>query len=776
MPSGDLWQYDLSLHGGQFQQWFQGLMIASTTDNVAVSALAAVSQFGLLVPLSRAARIDVEKAATVSGSATVKFLKASVGFSAGDVADYLSQSEGGVRFLGLAAALLCTSDNLFAGAALDRMLQATRSPTMDARALPTNRQLVDTLQALEPKLSRSSFAESLCGWQVYLGNLPGADPTFAQRFRDDGSHPTVDMLQALVSAFRHIDRIGEVHETGGGALGSDDGATPHVEIRAYNALPWITAFTKWSLGYPPSIRLLDGSWLVRQDASVKVELLVVHMVPSKEDVRLVYPIKEPTTLWNGWRGGEGQNVWNAMMPISDYGRLRLLNVCSSDEESRALHQALSYSLPKIASQLWPTTASDIVAAGNVSDSPYHPAQQDPRLAKYRAQMFPDDRQILRTFQEYTGATTGMASREGSLFLAPAIRTYEDRLAKQCPHQHCLERTGRVAKGTHQWEGTLGGTLCALKSDCPVNNFRLDVAMVSAEILALSLFDCSDPVRVFWPGRSAALTRIGASFRKAVETILQSAEESVPGFCRVPDVLSTALDLVGHDVRKEVKNGTWIASAGRGQVFYPVLFDTGILDKSGVLLLGGGLGRLTFGGDTYEKVLGHVMFEIHHSPLPAKDGPPVLQPLCLFDNEILDWQVKRRANRNLELTFGPTSYNKVYNPFDALTTAARSLFVTCDHPQSRPLVRPCEDACFSREPLFKDKDKDRNGYSTVEATRQKMMEQVNYKTEIIAVAKNDPLRLFAMANTSMSPGVVRYGACLECCLNVCTTASLPYIIL
>ncbi|MBE3047019.1 hypothetical protein IMZ48_31735, partial [Candidatus Bathyarchaeota archaeon] len=168
MPPGDLLQYDLSPHDGQFQQWLLGLMIASTTDNVAAPALSALSRFGLLVPLSRAARIDIEKAARVTGSAPVKFLKASIGFAAGDVADYLSQNEGGVRFLGLAAALLCTSGNLFAGAALDRMLQATRSPTMDAWALPTNKQLVDTLEALEPKLSRSNFAKSLSGWQVYL--------------------------------------------------------------------------------------------------------------------------------------------------------------------------------------------------------------------------------------------------------------------------------------------------------------------------------------------------------------------------------------------------------------------------------------------------------------------------------------------------------------------------------------------------------------------------------------------------------------------------------
>lgn len=768
MSPEDVWQYDLSSHGGQAQQSFQGLMVAATTNEVAVPALAAASTFGMLIPLSHSARTDVEKAATTSASAPVKFLQAEIGFSPGDIATYLSQSEGGVRFLGLASALLCTMDSKFRGAALHRMLQATRSPSLDDRAVPTNQQLAALVEALEPKLSRTGFTESVAGWQVYLVNLRDVDPAFTQLCRDDSAHPSVEMLHAIVSAFRHIDLIGETDNGGEPARGQSDTVT-HVEIRTNQAIPWITAFTKWMLGLPPSIRLLDGTWVVRPEAAAKVELFVATTLGFEEEVRIVYRAKEPTTLWKGRTNGPDDYQWKGMLPVSEYGKLRFLGLCGSDQESLILQEALSYSLRKIASQLWPTTAVAFSGAPSL-DPPYHPARSDPNLAEFRSSMFPDAQKILQAFQDYTGTSTRMASREGSVFLAPAVRAHEEQLARLCSCKSRSNITGEDADSTLPGDAGKGwDARYTPHRTCPVNAFRKSVALVSAEILSLSLFDCSEPVRLFWPGQIATSLKSFWHFPSAALRIIESIEESTPGFCRVQDIIHEALMLVGHDP-SNLAVGCWIASAERGQTFYPALLDTGVLDKSGVLSLAGGPGRIISGRDAFDTVARQYR-EMDTPPLVSGTMPPLVEPLCLFQDQKLDWEVTPRG-RTLLPSFGPTGYHKFFDPFRVLETVARSLFVCCDHPPSRPLERPCEDARFSRGLRFS-----RGGpayFSAVEKTGEGSMERVDDKIEVIAVSENEPLRLFTMS--SDCPGVVRFGACLECCLDVCAAASLPYIVL
>jgi hypothetical protein len=351
--------------------------------------------------------------------------------------------------------------------------------------------------------------------------------------------------------------------------------------------------------------------------------------------------------------------------------------------------------------------------------------------------------------------------------------YEDSLARGCACAKCLKRTGGTAKVTIRDEKEKADVFALLSSPCPVDGFRHKVAMITAEILAISLFDCTEPVRVFWPGRAVAKKRVRGGFLAAVESvILPRNDDNATGFCRVHEIFSLALSLIGHNASADIETGTWIASVGRGQVIYPRIFDVGVLDKSGVLSLGGGLGRLTFQNDEYGKVVSE---KVPPTLLPSRnydrDIQEVRNPLHLFQDEKLEWQVTR-SDGHLTLVFGPTSYPKIYNPFDILTTIARSIFVTCDHPTSSSLDRPDRSSIFASHLTLLDFDTE--AYTTVAATRRKVLEHVNDKIEIIPVSGDEPLRLFAM--TSSFPGVVRYGACLRCCVQVCSAASLPYIVL
>ena len=84
----------------------RGFIQAATSDNVQMLALLACEQFGTTLPINTMTRIKVEKLARRSGSKSLGFVKSLVGFSAGDSADVLSRSDGGVRFLCFAAILV----------------------------------------------------------------------------------------------------------------------------------------------------------------------------------------------------------------------------------------------------------------------------------------------------------------------------------------------------------------------------------------------------------------------------------------------------------------------------------------------------------------------------------------------------------------------------------------------------------------------------------------------------------------------------------------------
>lgn len=49
-----------------------------------------------------------------------------------------------------------------------------------------------------------------------------------------------------------------------------------------------------------------------------------------------------------------------------------------------------------------------------------------------------------------------------------------------------------------------------------------------------------------------------------------------------------------------------------------------------------------------------------------------------------------------------------------------------------------------------------------------------KIDIIAVGGDDSLRMFTLSRYEFS-AVLRKGACLECCLNICQEAGYPVVV-
>jgi hypothetical protein len=144
----------------------RGLLAASTSDNVQPIALLACESFGSTLAICPETIAKVERVIVPSPPpAVLQFLQVQVGFFKDDSASYFGRSAAGVRFLGLAAALVTISPLESGTNALDLMLRKNKT---DLTLLPTLRQLYSLLDAMRGRCYRGDFAHSLIGWHMML--------------------------------------------------------------------------------------------------------------------------------------------------------------------------------------------------------------------------------------------------------------------------------------------------------------------------------------------------------------------------------------------------------------------------------------------------------------------------------------------------------------------------------------------------------------------------------------------------------------------------------
>jgi hypothetical protein len=182
----------------------KGLIRAASSDNIQALALITCKAFGATLALCPETCMKVERIAGMHyESAAVKFLKAQIGYSSGDSAAQLSLDASGVRFLGLAAAL--GTLGAYQGArALESMLA---SSAQEKQPLPTVTQLKDLLSALDYKLNRAGFAESLAGWEFGSRTIPCSQRRRKALGLQIAASP--EQVDQLVKAFRELARLGD---------------------------------------------------------------------------------------------------------------------------------------------------------------------------------------------------------------------------------------------------------------------------------------------------------------------------------------------------------------------------------------------------------------------------------------------------------------------------------------------------------------------------------------------------------------------------------------
>lgn len=524
----------------------KGIMAAATSDNVQPLALLTCEAFGATLAICQQTQLLVEKEARKNHTSyVVKFLKSKIGYLAHDSAIQLSMSNAGVRFLSLAAALLCTSSN-FAGA--EALMLMIKSSSQKDQMLPTLLQLQDLLDALDYKLLRTRFADDIIGWETFLFEHPKCPSRFHQGLT---LHPAVDELEKLVAAFRIIERVG-------------DGDTASIRITAAVACPWLIAFIKWCLGMPPTIVMANGTTMLAQPKS-KVILNIVAESKEVMTIEILRDIASPAELWSGNQRSDmdWMPTWSGMVSISQFGKRRLGEIAFNDSlRLRALSQALLYA-PKL-----------VKSNFRIKCNPHREIRWSDHInLNSAANLWPSDTKIASTITEFLNLSSPLTRlgtlRESETTLdLPLVKNYIQGAKGSCCCRSC--------SGEIQWSPS-----------CSVDSFKELIVDLTHDILALSLFDTMEPILIFVPSSHRRRPRDG-SFRDAVHDIVL---ESGSGTCEALGILKAALSLISHPTSpsantKSAVEGfiTWITSASWSQVVYPLFFDSMNLRNQALLSL------------------------------------------------------------------------------------------------------------------------------------------------------------------------------------------------
>lgn len=308
----------------------RGIIEATTKDNIQPLALVACERFGATLPMcSETSRKVEDLVIKTKPPAVISFLSAVVGYSPTDCASQLVRSVAGVQFLGLAASLVTTIGSFQGGNALAIMLVNSAA---DKTLIPTARQLKDLLASLEPRCVRSGFAESVLGYHTFLTKSQALSGTQAQNlWRGCTLYPEPAGIAMLIDAFRQLSSVGGARQ---------------ISIKTTACAPWIIAFTRWCLGYPPSVYFEDGHPLLEQSAA-GVTIIISRDIDDHSEIEIAIhqDVATPAKLI---RAREKSEPYSGMISIENYGRWLLRGYeLASGTGFQAIQQALPYALNQV---------------------------------------------------------------------------------------------------------------------------------------------------------------------------------------------------------------------------------------------------------------------------------------------------------------------------------------------------------------------------------------------------------------------------------------------
>ena len=465
-PVSAQWALDVTV--GSTLSVTTGLIKAASSDNIQALALLACEAFGSTLAICPETCIKVERIAGMHHqSVVVKFLKAQIGYSSGDSGAQLSLSAAGVRFLALSATL-CSLDPFQGAVALELMI---KDSARDSQFLPTVIQLKDLLMALDHKLNRAGFVESLVGWTTWLENNPLL-PDAERQFVGMQHPPSPAEVSALVRAMREIGRLGNAIQ---------------VTITSTLTVAWATAFIKWSLGMPPSIRLQDGTPILEQPGA-NIILIIARSFTAGMKVEISRDIETPAEMIETVPARQGE--WAGMVSIRTFAQQRLRQLeMHTGLAKQALIEGLPYGVNQAVRLLQPDDLSEyelgqkpqwkVARERHVIFNPNLRNDLPPDFVHVAGSMFPDESALSATLSEFLDvdlvAPLPILPPDTLLADLPSVRLYRESVKHRCNCVECMH------------DSQARYTICAW------THVEGHIYSLLADILALSLFDSTEPV-------------------------------------------------------------------------------------------------------------------------------------------------------------------------------------------------------------------------------------------------------------------------------------------
>ena len=621
-------QWSLNETADGFYKISKDIVRAASTDNIQTTALDALDKFGATLAICSETEYHVEQQLRLTRSSRlIGFLKAHLGFIAGDSCEALSKSTGGIRFLCLAAALV-TWDTLDAAKATREML---KDSSRRDQFLPTLGQIKDVHEALEYKMHVLCFAEVVLRWQSRVRDAVMLSPQsyrvlsqpLPQDFIDRQPQPSV--LAAIVRALRDTSRLGR-----GG----------HIRITVRLGFAWLVAFCEWCTGQPPVVLSLENGQVIQDDPEGKSNIVIAlghHF--SESIVEVATRIDGPTQLWKTeYPFGSVLRDWSGMVSMNDYGS-KFLWACELDEDlgSRALKQALVYSCKAVLIRL---PFFHHQAANTFSTSTIAPRQVDPSFRSF-------SRRITSTICKYLNVEDREAYKlkelkEGQEIQdLSSVKEYIRDTRDLCKCSHC-------------------GDDPSAKRICMVRTFEYYIAHVTAQILASSVLELTEPVKLFWSASCLpqSLPKDSVLIAKVLAILFPNSEvgpscnivrtiwevrKRLRGFegINLMDIFNFARYLIGHEPDPEV---SWVASSHRGQVIFAHFFESRRFDPQSFALIDGGPGgivhndekyRLVQGGDPSSATMGEPSKQLPVDRVRNLLEPPGVKIKWEASNDLLD---------------------------------------------------------------------------------------------------------------------------------------------
>ncbi|KAI1505764.1 hypothetical protein F5X99DRAFT_404800 [Biscogniauxia marginata] len=585
----------------------------------------------------------------------INFFDGEIGFPENDCAVQLGRSQAGLRFLGLAAALISTTGTLRSATTLSVMLEATSSNRIH---LPTAENLLKLVSSLEDRCRFVNFSDLVHSYElkIHRGN---PDP---RSFPNDGiCAPSEDVIRTLMDLFRELQTI-------------DPSLWYKIIVKTDICGPWVAAFAHWCLGISPSISWENGRLLINVLHISYVDVIV------SDSPRLEIIKKDLEGHYELVHTGQDR-MWHSSMVGFDCLRDRILHSLGPFDRVK---RAVIEQLPLAVHVVW----SDWI----------FPSDPDGEMPSTKP--FPEAHVVLKTLSEFLGVDFGtyfpkfasenkFADDRYELYCGPYVDSLLQWIKEpNNPSRGLWPRFVDDDYGSGGWftEGSipLGVRLNEVQLNFLKEFYEL-LSRLSVIILLLSLYEDRRNVRFSSKLRPYQILHARAMDFLSHNACRTSRSERKTTPANVLSVLHSALTMVGRDDSANFES--WVMEYIKGQVFWPSIYDNLGFRRHGFLSLASARGSLTYQGAIHTRVesdmplyLGKNLrvepFECLHIILPRNLSPGLR----------VVWDTTRRGNFlfvkiSLYDHGGPINFS--LNPNALLFGLAEVILVDCLHDQRRP---------------------------------------------------------------------------------------------